>query len=240
LVCSFADFQDNHITLQTQVYDVDSYDKIKDLVSDLASMSGNVAVTFPVIAPFIAAGGSVASSILELVNQLDRHDKIMESNLRLEIAEESTGSQLLQTGHWVYFERPQAEKALKLDPNLQVRDANTGTVFDGCSYAIFTVRREETQEPNWEIDQKVAKLLSELNGKGNSGKAAIEFLRDTMDGHNKFKKLKRIEELENIGADKRSEEEIDLLSKLKSDESLKPFLPPSPSSIAKDKEAAAA
>jgi hypothetical protein len=86
--------------------------------------------------------------------------------------------------------------SLKLNSNLQVVDAASGRLFDGCSYVLYTIRKEEANEPDWEIDQKVAKLLSELNGKGNSGKAAIEFLRNTMEGYNKFKKLRRIQESE--------------------------------------------
>jgi len=62
MVCSFSDFQDSHITLQTQVYDIDNYYKINDIVSATSSMAGNVVGTFPVIGPYIAAGKAVASS----------------------------------------------------------------------------------------------------------------------------------------------------------------------------------
>jgi hypothetical protein len=46
MVCSFNDFQDNHITLQTQVYDIDNYDKINDIVSATSSVAGNVVGPF--------------------------------------------------------------------------------------------------------------------------------------------------------------------------------------------------
>jgi len=104
LVCSFSDFKDNHITLQIQVFDVDNYDSIKQIFSDITHITGNAAVTFPVIAPYLP-GISVAGSVVGLIDKLDKHDLIMESNIRLEITEPDTGSQLLQEGHWVYFDK---------------------------------------------------------------------------------------------------------------------------------------
>ena len=74
-------------------------------------MTGNVVGSFPVIGPYIAAGKAVASSILELINQLDKHDPIIDSNLRLVITdEENAGYQILQTGHWVCFSEPHHKK----------------------------------------------------------------------------------------------------------------------------------
>jgi len=54
LVCSFSDFKDTHITLQTQVYDIDQYDDIKDVVDSASSLAGNISVSFPVVAPYVA------------------------------------------------------------------------------------------------------------------------------------------------------------------------------------------
>jgi len=228
MVCSFSDFQDNHITLQTQVYDIDNYDKINDIVSAASSMAGNAVGTFPVIGPYIAAGKAVASSMLELINQLNKHDPIIDSNLRLVITEEeNAGYQILQTGHWVCFSEPQQQEGgnLRLDPHLRIvrKDTTTGgEPFRDSSYAIYSVRAEGAQEPGWEIDQKIAKLLSELDGKGNSGRAAVDFLRDTMEGYTKFKKITRYQEL--LKKDKLTEEEKKVFEKLRNDESIKEFI----------------
>ena len=73
LVCSFSDFKDNHVTLQTQVYDIDEYDEIKDTVSAASSLAGNISVTFPVVAPYIAMGTAVTKGLTELsVQQIPR------------------------------------------------------------------------------------------------------------------------------------------------------------------------
>lgn len=241
LVCSYSDFKDSHITLQIQAFDVDSYEPIKQIFSGITQIAGNTAVTFPIIAPYLP-GVSAASSLVELLDRLDKHDLIMESNLRLEITEQDTGSQLLQAGHWVYFDKP-SEEALELDSNLHIKGD-----FADSNYAIFSIKKEEAQEPQWELSQKIATLLSELNGKGSSGKAAIEFLRETMDGYAKYKKITRYQELSNkyelfkatttnsekLGMEKTqaekearkifSVEEENQIKKLEEDESIKNFI----------------
>ena len=82
------------------------------------------------------------------------------------------------------------QKTYEIDSNLRIKGD-----FNNSNYAIFSIKKEEAQEPQWELSQKIATLLSELNGKGSSGKAAIEFLRETMDGYTKYKKITRHQEL---------------------------------------------
>lgn len=241
LIYSHSDFKDTHITLQIQAFDVDSYSGIKEIFTGLSNMAGNTAVTFPVLAPYLP-GLQAAGSLLELLDKIDKHDLIMESNLKLEVTEENIGAQLLQAGHWVYFDEPQ-DDGLELDSNLRV----VGKINES-SYAIYSIRKEEAQEPQWELSQKIATLLSELNGKGSSGKAAIEFLRETMDGYSRYKKITRHQELaakytsfkdimkkaKNESKDEKeaerearkmfSVEEEEQFKKLESDESIKNFI----------------
>ena len=54
--------------------------------------------------------------------------------------------------------------------------------------------------------------MSELQGKGTSGKTAVEFVKDTIDGYNNFRNLQRIADLEK--KQNPTPEEIALLSKL--------------------------
>ncbi|GAH53710.1 unnamed protein product [marine sediment metagenome] len=68
----------------------------------------------------------------------------------------------------------------------------------------------------------MAKLIAELNGKGQSGKAALEFLRETLDTYDKFRRLERARELK--AKETLSESEQELLQELTSDEALAPFL----------------
>jgi hypothetical protein len=87
-----------------------------------------------------------------------------------------TGAQVIQTGHLVCFSEPQEEE-LKIDFNLQIINRDGKTSFSGCSYAGYSVRDVKDEVPNWEVNQKSATLLSQLNGKGNSDKAFIDLLK---------------------------------------------------------------
>src|SRR3712207_8745854 len=53
-------------SLQTQVYDIDQYDDIKETVDSASSLAGNISVTFPVVAPYVAMGTSVAKGLTGL------------------------------------------------------------------------------------------------------------------------------------------------------------------------------
>ena len=88
-----------------------------------------------------------------------------------------------------------------------------GRPFIDACYAVYSIRKVDYQEPFWEIDQKIAKLLSELDGKGNSSRAPIDFLRDTMEGYTAFRKIQRFFELQSKGQRKTPEEE-ELFKKL--------------------------
>ena len=142
--------------------------------------------------------------------------------MRLDIGEPNTGLTLLQTGNYIYFNEPQSE-GLQFSSNKTIVDS-TNNSFSACDYAIISIRATEIQEINeWEKDQKAAKLMSELQGKGSSGRAAVDFVKDTVEGYNNFKKLQRISELQSL-QDKSNEEKL-LLDKLMKDQDLQPYLP---------------
>jgi hypothetical protein len=222
LVCSFSDFKENHITLQTQIYDIDQYDDIKGLIDSGSSLGGNISVTFPVVTPYVAMGTAVAKGLTNLLERLDDHDPIIDSNVRLDVADDSTGYQVLQTGHLICFDEPQ-EETLILKPNMDIYHKEPqGEPFIEGSYAVYSIKKVHYQEPFWEIDQKIAKLLSELDGKGNSSRAPVDFLRDTMEGYTAFRKIQRYYELQSKPT--RSPDEEQLFNQLAQDAVIKPYL----------------
>jgi hypothetical protein len=198
-------------------------DDIKGVVDSASSLAGNISVTFPVVAPYVAMGTTVAKGLTDLLERLDEHDAIIDSNLRLDVADDNTGYQVLQTGHLICFDEPQ-EEALLLKPNMDIyhKEPQGGPFIDG-SYAVYSIRKVDYQEPFWEIDQKIAKLLSELDGKGNSSRAPVDFLRDTMEGYTAFRKIQRYYELQ-IKGNGRTPEEEQLFNKLAQDTTIKPYL----------------
>ena len=154
---------------------------------------------------------------------MDDHYGIIETNLRLDVADDNTAYQVLQTGNLICFDEPQ-EEALLLKPNMDIYHKEPqGEPFVEGSYAVYSIKRVCYQEQFWEIDQKIAKLLSELDGKGNSSRAPVDFLRDTMEGYTAFRKIQRYYELQSKG-DRRTPEEEQLFDKLAEDTTIKPYL----------------
>ena len=222
IVCSFQDYTSHHLTLHTQIYDVDNYKDFKNNLEDFTNLVGETGV-FTAITPYIGPLSKIANSFVNLLEKLDTHDAIIDERLKLEIIEENMGSKILQTGHWVCFSEEQEEGNM-LTPNLRVVFKDDETE---CSYVVYTVRKMFDEEPEWEISQKLATLLTELQGKGESGKPAVSFLRDTMNGYNKFRKLERIKELEKKkDSGDFTNEEGERLEKLKKSSDLKPYRPP--------------
>lgn len=229
VIFSTNDFTYERILVNIQIFDIDSYDKYRDILTTISGMSNSAATSFPALSPYTAYAALAipgVNGILNLVDTLNEHDPILNDSLRLEITTPMTGSTILQTGNFVYFNLPQ-EDGLKMNSMKNIIE-NDGKIFSGCDYAVISVQNKEIAEINeWEKDQKAAKLMSELQGKGSSGKAGIEFLRDTMDGYSNFKKLQRILELEGkkkAGQQITTEEET-ILKKYTKDPNLIPFLP---------------
>ena len=98
------------------------------------------------VAPYVALGTSIAKGLTEFLNKLDKHDAIIDSNLRLDVADDSTGYQVLQTGHLICFDEPQ-EEALILKPNMDIYHKEPqGRPFVDGSYAVYSIRKVANAE----------------------------------------------------------------------------------------------
>jgi hypothetical protein len=205
--------------LRVQVYDADSVSpELIDAVGDLAPKA---AVVFPELAPVAGLVGMNAPRLLKLVDTLDNHDQLLDDRLTLEIDPPGTGQDLLQPGYLVCFdERGDGDYRIGSDTRVYGPD---GEPYDG-SYAVFQVEAEFNAGDDREINRKAAKLLAELNGKGQSeSKAALDFLTDTLESYDSFEKLERARRLRE--KDDRTAAEERLLDDLESDETLAPYLP---------------
>jgi len=194
IVCSFSDFKSKHLTLRLQIYDVDDYSDVIELAGDVSKFLAAASGIFPVAAPYLSIGSTAAKSIVELVNKVDKHDRIIDGMIKLKMSDPDIGVNILQTGHLVCFSE-EPPKNLKITKNMRVI-INSRKDFVGCNYAVFSIRKEAAEEPEWEVNQKVATLLTELESKGRVGKPAMGFLTDTLKGYSNFKKLNRVSELE--------------------------------------------
>lgn len=212
------DWKAKVVSLHVQVYDVDGISET--LMSHVRTAAQSVAVAFPQLGPYSQAVGSVSQALLGVIDKLDQHDQLLDDRIKLEEAQPGTGHCLLQPGYYVCF-RSEVEEGLGLNQDLRVIQAD-GTELKDMSYAVIEVSRSYHESLEWEIDQKAAKLLAELGGKGQSGRAPIEFLRDTLGTYAKYRRLQRALGLHT--KKNRSTAEDRLLEELRQDAELAPFL----------------
>jgi len=229
-ILAVKDFKDldECLTLTLKIYDIDKTDtKFVDMVNELANNTiAAVPVLYQYSVPLKVASGAI-DSVIKLADDLDRHDKIIDERIDLEAADGATKHPLLQQGYYVIFQQdvaPDRAKYLKLVGNQPKVLGPDGKEFKGCSYAVVEVEKEFRLSRQEEIDEKVSKLASELSGNGQSGKVAIEFLRDTMKNYNNFKKLQRATELKKKGAENLTKSEQNQLKDLLADADIKGYL----------------
>lgn len=222
VVFSVRDFKGELLNLRLQVYDLDGVSK--EFISGVESVSKAAAVAFPVLAPYAGLVGLAGPALLRLVDHLDDHDEILSERLKLEVEHQNYGHKLLQPGYFVCFKKP-VEEGFKLNSDLRVVDSN-GKPYEEASYAVIEVDRDHVVDFKWEVDQKMAKLISELDGKGQSGKPAVTFLEDTLESYTVMRRLQRIRELQ--AKETRSNAEEKLLDELLADERLGDYLNPVP------------
>jgi len=229
IVFSTDDLKATSVKLQVQVYDVDDsmYEGGKESLSSLVDSVGAAypilsvfALTKKAVAPAAFAVLQGANSIINLIDGFNEHDRLVDQSLILQSAEPGTAHSLLQPGYFVCFSC-NVDEELNLDSELRVVKNDGISEFQDCNYAVLEVSRTYELKREQQLDQKAAKLMSELSGKGNSGKAALEFLRETINGYDIYRTMQKTQMLmskeKELAALKKdlSAEEKQLLNRLK-------------------------
>lgn len=225
-VLAINDFKDidEALTLHLQIYDIDKWTGY-GFLDDLEGIAKSVAVAFPALSVY-SIGAPIIKSAANLVESIDKHDKIIDERIVLETETEESGHKLLQKGYYVCFRSPvDTKRVLFLNSDMRVVDAGNKEFID-CSYAVIEISKDFKKSPEFEIDQSAAKLASELTRKEHGDKAPIEFLRETLSKYTKFKDLERAKELREKPKTELNSSEKKLLEKLENREDLKPYLPP--------------
>lgn len=114
------------------------------------------------------------------------------------------------------------DEGLCLNSKPHVLTTDCAAALQECSDAVIGVEKQFYANRAWEIHQKAAKLIAELNGKGKSGKAALDFLKDTLDTYDRFRRLERASELRK--KQDLTDAEQAILQELTNDDNLAPFL----------------
>ena len=197
LVCSYEDFVSNKITLHTQVYDIDDYEGVLDVLSKVKAGSKSFSTIFPVASSVIGIGANIGENIVKIIDHLDKHEKIIDDSIKLYVSKFNIARNVLQTGHIVCFSKKiQPSKKLKMNSNRRVVLKNGKTEFSDCDYIVYSIRKETSKDPDWIIEQKIATLLSQINGEDKD--QTKKHLKNTIGGFVKLQKINRYLELKNM------------------------------------------
>ncbi|MFT3767433.1 MAG: hypothetical protein QM820_18425 [Minicystis sp.] len=221
--------EDVLLTLEMKVYDEDGLTKKEaaEIQAAIVGAGSAAAIAFPAFAPYAGLATGVGSALVDLVDTLDNHDRIISGRIALNINKSpDQGYDLLQPGFLVCFEKDVDASQLVMGNDRRVYRLvnNDHVAYKDQSYAVLRVRRDFVPAPDYVIDEKVATLLAQLEtGKGQPGTASLTFLRETLEAYTNFTRLQRYTEL--AGRQTLTDDEKALLNELKGDPKLAPYLP---------------
>ncbi|MBI9010841.1 MAG: hypothetical protein JEZ08_01325 [Clostridiales bacterium] len=226
LVLAKQDFRSDKFKFRLKVYDVDRISP--EIMESITAVSDSSAVIFPELGALTFGMKTVADNIVKVINKVNKHDCILDSELILRRSEEKSGDCLLQEGFFVCFSEKLTDEEMNntyLHNDLVLR-SKTGEEFSKSSYGIVEVKKEYQVDKTWQIEQKVAKLMSEIKGNGMSGEAPLHFLKDTLEGYANFKKIKRGNDIGQRIKDQLQvpAEEIELYKRFKADDEIGPYI----------------
>jgi hypothetical protein len=221
---------DQKITLEVGVYDEDGLNagEVAALQAAIQGASTAAAIAFPVFAPYAGLASNVASAVVQLVSNLNQHDRIIQGRIDLDFNKPTgRGYKLFQPGFLICFAQPVEATDLWLGSTgkIYTQAGTTGhwVEYAETSYIVLRVVRDFLQSPDYVVDEKAATLMSELTGKGDRMTNTLNFLRDTLNAYNSYRRLQRYVELRTKS--ELSNDEKALLAELEKDPGLRPYLP---------------
>jgi len=217
------DTEPTRLHLRVQVYDIDGLND--EFVETVQKYANSAAVVNPQIAPYAQIIRLGTKALVDLVDNIDQHDEILDERITFEIEGPKTGHKLLQPGYFVCFREDTVRGNLELRHDLHVLE--NGETYDEGSYVVLEIDRpanvlDDAVARKQVIDQKAAKLVAELNGKGRSAESPLHFLRETLDAYSKYKRLERARAIQNTQNPTPAEQA--LLKTLRNDPDLEPYL----------------
>ena len=219
-VCSFDDFTSDRLIINPLVYDVDGYKKGFDQAMDIFNEAGNFTTTYPVAAEIFGAVKSVGKVLFNILDTLDPHDRIIDEGIHLYVTDPGNGDNVLQACNLICFsEDIPTDSKLKINTKRKVL-YDDGKEFKETDYVVYTIRPKSFGEKEWETEQRVATLLSQITG-NKDNRDSLSYLKDTLEAYSKIKKLKRLNELKEKSETETSKEEKNRLKELQKDNSIK-------------------
>ena len=127
-----------------RIYDEDGLSKKQQdqIQAAIDAVSTTSAIAFPQFAPIAGLLNGLGKSLVELVNNLDKHDKVIDSQIKLSVNKpDNAGYKHLQPGFFICFsENINAENIfLGDDLRLYVDGENGKILYDVASYLILRI-----------------------------------------------------------------------------------------------------
>jgi len=131
----------------------------------MGTAAGAAAIAFPVFAPYAGLAAGAGTALTGLFDTLDEHDEILNGRIRLAVNRPAKqGFDHLQPGFLVCFQSAVEAENLKLgsDRRVYFEEAGNWQHYEHLSYTVIRVDREQSVAPGFEINQKMATLLTEI------------------------------------------------------------------------------
>ncbi len=223
-VCS--DYSGNdRLWLEMRIIEVDTdTGERKALTNTFSKLAITAGAVFPVAMPYAAVASGITTATEKLISALEKNVSAIECPIALYPANRLDAGMPLQTGTYAVFGQEIDGNEYLFEPNFTLSRADNKEVK--VAYTIFTIEAVKSVSHNYDISQKIATLLTQLErGNDNSASATLDFLNDTLQQYANFQDLKRYAELKSKDPAKLSDEEKQLMEQIAKRADLKPFLP---------------
>lgn len=216
------DYPGSRLWLKINVVEIDKdTGERKALIDAFSSLVAQFGAVFPAVAPYTFAAATVVGVINKLALALEKNERVIHFPFALYGSAGIPGNAPLQLGNYIVFSKPindPSKYTYNESGTLEGIDDN-----DKVSYVVFYITDKILRSPEFITNQKVATLLTQLNGNDQTPKATVDFLSETLSGYSNFKRLKRYIDLKNESS--RTEDEENLMKEISKISEIKEFLP---------------
>lgn len=220
---------DERLWIKWIVMEIDTDDTERQrTIENLKVINQQFGAAFPILVPYTGFGTLMIETIHKLFKSLRRNTPVLSLPFALYPTEDEPDylSAPLQRGVYVLFDRDVYGQAYKLDDGGVVwseEDRRVNQMEEPLSYIVFTVNPKKTIAPENLDGQKIATLLSQIEGReSNDSRPTLDFLKETVGAYSKFNRLKRFYELKDKSS--RTLEEENLMLEIKNDPGIKPLI----------------
>jgi hypothetical protein len=198
------------------------------ILEALNGVASKVGAVYPVILPYAFVGTNICAALNKLCDAVVPSEH---SRLTQDINLYPAGRQDdidLQRGRYIVLDQERDVTQFELQPDGRLITKGTDKQVMDFPYLIFRVDPGQEPTPDFVIGQRVATLLTQMQGKGNDPfQSTLGFVSDTLDGYTSFSDLRRYDQLmqKQKSGQKLSSEEQAVMTRIAGRQDLKGYLP---------------